>query len=353
MSDKSAIDREIDAFLAGEDSEIARIYKKLPQSEPDAQIDAAVLAMARGAVEPQRRAAIRHARAQHRLPGWMIGIGTAAGFVFAAGLAWQLRNSINPTPGGSMRPASEAADVINVTILPPKAPPAPPAAPPPPEPAARATAPASAPQQLELAQDKDAMLKKLEAPRTKPEVHGVTEYTLPGGSAGRRPQPAPFSGVAQEPQEGGSELDTATVAARIGRTDAETAQPSAPADRVFGFSDEKKQGNGKVGAPREEELQRRRELRAQTKEKTAAAPPLAADAAKPKADDTPDRLMPVNSAGLQRNAKLPPDRWLLKIRELLQQNKRDEALDNIDYFRAKYPTYALPDDLRKLADEAQ
>jgi hypothetical protein len=37
----------------------------------------------------------------------------------------------------------------------------------------------------------------------------------------------------------------------------------------------------------------------------------------------------------------------------LQQNKRDEAIDNIDYFRAKYPSYPLPDDLRKLSDESQ
>jgi hypothetical protein len=224
MSDKPSIDRELDAFLSGEDNEIARIYKKLPQSEPDARLDAAVLAMARGAVEPQRRAAIRHARAQHRLPGWMIGIGTAAGFVFAAGLAWQLRNSINPAPGGEMRPARESNDVINVTILAPPPPPPAAAPPSPPEPAARAAAPAAA----QVAQDKDAMLEKLEAPRAKPEVHGVTEYTLPGGSAGRRPQPAPFSALGQDDrQERGNELDTVEVTGnRIRRVDRETAQPT-------------------------------------------------------------------------------------------------------------------------------
>jgi Meckel syndrome type 1 protein len=353
MSDKPSIDRELDAFLSGEDNEIARIYKKLPQSEPDARLDAAVLAMARGAVEPQRRAAIRHARAQHRLPGWMIGIGTAAGFVFAAGLAWQLRNSINPAPGGEMRPARESNDVINVTILAPPPPPPAAAPPSPPEPAARAAAPAAA----QVAQDKDAMLEKLEAPRAKPEVHGVTEYTLPGGSAGRRPQPAPFSALGQDDrQERGNELDTVEVTGnRIRRVDRETAQPTLSLERDEIGADAKKQSNGKLGAPREEEIQRRRDLRAQAKEKVAAAPPAAnaAAVAEPKADAGSDRILPVNSAGLQRNAKLPPDKWLLKIRELLQQNKRDEAIDNIDYFRAKYPSYPLPDDLRKLSDESQ
>lgn len=349
MSDKPAIDRELEAFLAGEDTEVARIYRKLPQPEPDAALDAAVLAMARGAVEPQRRAAIRHARAQHRLPGWMIGIGTAAGFVFAAGLAWQLRGLINPTPGAAMRPASESADVINVTILPAAPPPPPPAAmPAPPEPAARA-AQQAATAPLQAATDKDALADKLETPRVKPEVHGVTEYTLPGGSAGRRPQPAPFAGAKSEQDEGKLESIEVT-GSRIGRTDLETAQPSLSLERES-IDDAARKTNGKVGAPREEELVRRREQRALAKEKATSAPATAA-AAEPKADAR-DRILPVNSAGLQRNAKLPPDKWLLKIRELVQQEKRDEALDNIDYFRAKYPSYTLPDDLQRLADEAQ
>lgn len=370
MSNKPSIEREFEAFLNGEDNEIARIYRKLPPAEPDRHLDAAVLAMGRGAVEPQRRAAIRHARAQHRLPAWMVGIGSAAGIVFAAGLAWQLRSSINPAPGAAMRTTDNSADVINVTILPPREPKGAPV-PPLPEPAGKVAA-ATPPSPPAMAAPK---LERADAETTgfvKQEAQGVTEYTLPSGAAGRRPQPAPF--VRDQAKSQGS------AAGGKGDQYAEP-QPEEGADNAADdkASDayEPEQQPGYRGAPRSEELTRRRELAAAAKEKrstgvrdnetadmaqrskneSAAAAPAAPSRledkkiASGKAADEKDRLLPVNSAGLQRNAKLPPAKWLEKIQELLKQGKHDEAVDNAQYFRAKYPNYALPDAIRQLADE--
>lgn len=347
MSDKKSIGRELDAFLAGEDTEIARIYRRLPQPEPDARIDTAVLAMARGAVEPQRRAAIRHAHGHHRLPAWMIGIGSAAGIVFAAGLAWQLHGTFTARPAEMMRPTRESDEVISVTILPPREP-KPASAPAAPEPLAKsAPAPAASAPAPALAV-KEAPPETRENFRAKSEVHGVTEYTLPGGSAGRRPQPAPFQVDAQR----------AAAEQNLGAADADTRAEEEAAQKLrddAGATAEKKQEFGRRAAPRPEEIERRRGRASLAKDKPAVRQEEAAANAAPPASEASrrDTLLPVNSAALQRNAKLPPARWIEKIRELLAADKRDEAIDNIDYFRAKYPSYALPEDLRRLADAAQ
>jgi hypothetical protein len=49
------------------------------------------------------------------------------------------------------------------------------------------------------------------------------------------------------------------------------------------------------------------------------------------------------------NAGLYPEHWLTKIRSMLKENRRDEALRSLAEFRRMYPDYKLPDDLRDLA----
>jgi len=43
---RDQFEREFEAFLADEESRLAGVYRKLPQPEPDARLDAAVKAMA-------------------------------------------------------------------------------------------------------------------------------------------------------------------------------------------------------------------------------------------------------------------------------------------------------------------
>ena len=100
MTHRNHHEREFEAFLAGEESELARLYRRLPQAEPDAKLDAAVLGLARAAVEPQRVNALRHAKSRHPRPWWLVGLSSAAGVVLAAGIAWQMRHGFGGHPFG-------------------------------------------------------------------------------------------------------------------------------------------------------------------------------------------------------------------------------------------------------------
>lgn len=51
---------------------------------------------------------------------------------------------------------------------------------------------------------------------------------------------------------------------------------------------------------------------------------------------------------LQRNARLAPEEWIRKIRELLREQRRADALENLALLRRTHPDYALPEDLREL-----
>lgn len=148
MTHRHNNEREFEAFLAGEESELARLYRRLPQSEPDAKLDAAVLALARAAVEPQRINALRHANQRHRRPWWLVGLSSAAGLVLAAGVAWQLREGVPHSPVDALRPTASSSqpdrDVIPIAVL-PEAPVPPPPPPAPFEDAAVAAAPAAPP----------------------------------------------------------------------------------------------------------------------------------------------------------------------------------------------------------------
>jgi Meckel syndrome type 1 protein len=48
------------------------------------------------------------------------------------------------------------------------------------------------------------------------------------------------------------------------------------------------------------------------------------------------------------NNRLYPEHWISNIEKLLRENRRDEAIRNLDEFRKQYPDYRLPDDLREL-----
>ncbi|WEN13939.1 hypothetical protein PY254_11895 [Rhodanobacter sp. AS-Z3] len=112
-----------DEQLPGE-AELSALYRQLPQNEPSAALDAAVLRAAAaaltGAVDPtvtdRRRgprepgdwvhpkpetlaiSSIGGAKRRERTPRWLISLGSAASLVLVAGMAWQLRESSPPPP---------------------------------------------------------------------------------------------------------------------------------------------------------------------------------------------------------------------------------------------------------------
>ena len=71
-------ERELESFLA-DDSRVAALYRRLPKDEPDARLDAKILAQARAAVRPRR------ARSR-----WLPAMSAAAALVVVAGLAYRV-----------------------------------------------------------------------------------------------------------------------------------------------------------------------------------------------------------------------------------------------------------------------
>lgn len=64
-----------------DERELAALYARLPKSEPDSALDAAVLAQATRGLPVRRR------------PRWPVALGSAAVLVLAVGVAWQVRDT--------------------------------------------------------------------------------------------------------------------------------------------------------------------------------------------------------------------------------------------------------------------
>lgn len=409
MTHRNHHDREFEAFLAGEESELARLYRRLPQSEPDAKLDAAVLALARAAVEPQRVNALRHANVRHRRPLWLVGLSSAAGVVLAAGIAWQMRNGFNESAAPTLQQSASVRtehDVIPISAIVPPAEPEAPPAPPSEAPAITSTTaamPAPPPA-------KPASLKP-KAPAQQREVELAAAVDAEKDNRLRADDAAPADRAPPEPVAAATEQASAEPLAREGLADAEsargggvdkfaagTAQPFPGTAGVPDYNSVERKAAIASGSRRDDygvdvdaasadplakREQRARVARSAAKEKAtaeetaarapsapgaerqiapprASAPAVGASAATPAAEAPPviATQAPPNpaaagaignaSAELQRNATLAPDEWIKRIRELLRQERRTDALENLELLRRKHPAYVVPADLRDL-----
>ena len=217
-SKKDQFERDFDAFLSGGDTPLSALYAKLPQAEPDAKLDAAVLAMAHRALNPhlvatppQRRtsAARRHAR-------WLPMFGAAATVVFAVGVAVTMGPQLW-TQRGSATPESVAQDKGVIHVRPVDAPPAapePPLSPPPP------AASAVAPERQELAR---SALKP--APPAERAPQPVAAEPVPP------PPPTPAAPVAATATAPAAQAPVAGPSNETTRVEAQRLQQSAPAPR--------------------------------------------------------------------------------------------------------------------------
>lgn len=93
-----------------DEHDLAGLYARLPRTEPDPALDAAVLAAAKAAT-PRRR------------PRWPLALGSAAVLVLAAGLAWQLRETqpVYAPPPVVMERAPSREEAPAVVAAPPPA----------------------------------------------------------------------------------------------------------------------------------------------------------------------------------------------------------------------------------------
>lgn len=309
MSGNEKLERELEAFLAEENSRAAALYRKLPRREPDATLDASVLAMARNAVAPKRP--------RNR---WLPGLSAAAVVLIVAGVAyrsgprvWNERAAPEAQPIGALDEARSAAKPSPLPAAP---------APPPAQEAAPAMSAGSA-----VNTPKPAFVPSPAEPQAR-------RKTAEGA---RLPPPSVARQVIAPPTSTATTTDAErAVKPEASVRDAPMASPDAAA---FPKDLQKQQANDAMSVRLQGDVsplhtESRSDAAKTESAQSAAAPPPAAAAA-PAMKFAPGK-------------RLYPEHWISNIRTLLRENRRDEAIRDLLEFRRQYPDYVLPDDLRDL-----
>lgn len=300
MSSPRRPDDELERLLADDGGELGALYRRLPRAEPPRRLDRNVLAEAARAVHGRRP----------RRQRWLLGVGSAAGIVLAAGIAWHmghdaLRQQSAALPAkppahpqeyvpvqpidGAQRPASEASPSPDEPVV--ATPPA-------------AAAPAPAPEPTRRRAAKPAETAKDQRVAAPPPA---------------APPPLPATAEPRQEQQALSQP---------------VAAPPAPSSTATAAAD------------REPEAAMEPEV---AKDASAAAEALGAGNS-PKRVHTGVAPSPMGSVELRRDMQLAPEDWLARIRQLMRQGRRQQAIESLRLFRHAHPDWALPDDMRALDD---
>lgn len=283
-------DRELEDLMREYEAEVAA-YKRLPQAEPTALLDRAVLTKARAAVGPV-----------HKPPRWIALAASFAGVAIAAGIGWRVYEVQESARGEAMLDGARAREeTFEVEVLPSSS-------------RDRAKA-------LEMAQ--------LPPPPAKPEPQAFNE-------AKREQQAQP---AAAEPVLADSAELPASEASPV---------PAAPAaQRGAAIEADKRADHSSRAAVPEQ----RQNLAAPAATAAAAAPgmDLGAVAADEK-DAAAERIDADRETGAGRTLKqdlAARDAWLERIRRLVRDRRHGEARAELARFRTAYPDAVIPPDLRR------
>jgi len=294
-------DRDVDDLLGDDGGEMGKLYRRLPRYEPPRRLDRAVLGEAARAV---------HSGKPPRRQRWVVGLGSAAGLVLAAGIAWRVghdvmyRNeSVSPTAAPSVVPVEPISE------------------------SARAKREDKSAQQAESRESDAARAEPsptesaagglAPADELKPTPRKVLKASKPAASP-PVPSPAPSQAAAAPappPQafpEAARERDQAKDR---GDSNAAASGAAAPATRATS-----------AGA---------------AMEKSAAV-----GASRALSSPTP----PSGSVELQQDLQRAPQDWLAHVRQLNQQGRRQQATESLRLFQRAHPDWKIPDDLRGLLD---
>lgn len=275
-------ERDLEAFLGEDGGELGRVYRKLPRAEPARRLDRAILAEAARAV----RGVDARRRPRQR---WLLGLGSVAGVVLAAGIAWQVQRESGPGTVPVAQPAAPAGVIAVDPIVPAPAEPVP--SPMPPVPSAAAVQSAAAP----------ASPAASARPVPRPAAEPVTVRAERKAVAAPAAAPPPPAEAPKVEQADAARSDEAAVAERAAAAPAGEAAPTENAARM-------REG------------------------------PLASPA-------------PITSTELRRNMRLPPDRWLDEIRRLQREGQHHWAGENLRLYRRVHPRRAIPADLEPLLED--
>ncbi|MET0232557.1 MAG: hypothetical protein ABW186_16620 [Rhodanobacteraceae bacterium] len=290
-------DRDLDDLLGDDGGRVGSLYRKLPRYEPPRRLDRAVLGEAARAV---------HSGKPPRRQRWLVGVGSAAGLVLAAGIAWRIgHDAMNE---GAMPPA--AAPIV-VPVQPidgsPKAKQEQTAQP--------QTAPPEAPLSSAPAAQNAAAAKAVERDAIRRDERKLRT------SAKAPAPPKPAESAAPEPFPAQTREREAAPVKDLEQSDAFDDSQSATGAGVAGAA---------AGAV------------APAADKKATAPERARMPASP--------TVPSGSVELRRDMQLPPREWLSHIRELEQQGRHQQAIESLRLFIRAHPDRKVPADLQPLLD---
>jgi hypothetical protein len=352
-------ERELEAFLSEDDSRVAALYRKLPQPEPDAKIDAAVLSMAQRALNPELVAVPRRRIGPQRAR-WLPALGTAAGLVLAAGVAMKL----GPQMWGENNPSAPTATsndtVIQVRPLDE------PAAPPPPPPASPAP-----PSALAGHMGAPVPMQAASAPRPAPPAAAANVRSEPTTQATTTAAPAPMteSANADRAQQNQAKAAAPERAARAfpGRPQSSAEMDSVERKQAIaaGAWQTLPENVARESAPPPASSNFGAKAMAPASAPALAPAPAPASASAfapaPAPASAPTPVPPEQRHRLARPAtgetwsgdwpreKPPsPDMWIPLIEQSLKEQRRDEAVQALAEFRQQFPGYPLPADLRDL-----
>jgi hypothetical protein len=284
-------DRELDALLGEGGGKIGDLYRRLPRYEPPRRLDRAVLGEAARAV---------HSGKPPRRQRWIVGVGSAAGLVLAAGIAWRIgHDAMSP---GEM-PATESRRVVPVEPI-----------------------------------DEAAHAKREELAQPKSEADAASApASNAAGAVNPRQDTAPQKEVVRKsrasakPSTPPAMAEPPTPAPAPAAAPPPQAFPGAAEQRERAQDDFEKSGKDKLGV---------------SETGAAAADKRAPAAARGAASPT----VPSSSIELQRDMQLAPHDWLAHIRQLMQQGRTQQATESLRLFVRAHPDARVPDDLRPLLD---
>jgi hypothetical protein len=285
---------DIDDLLNENGGEIGDLYRRLPRYEPPRRLDRAVLGEAARAV---------HSGKPPRRQRWMVGIGSAAGLVLAAGIAWRIGHDAMKEQDAATIGAQRQTPIV-VPVEPVTEPgrkheaPAQEAAP---EVPASAPAPAS----------KSTGELGRNAARDEPRQSARQQLKKRADAA---PKPLPTAAPPAPP------LPAAAAPQAFPEADRERSEEQAESDKAL----DSRATSAGAAAPTE-------------KQKEFGA-----------VRTQPGSAPPSSSIELRRDTQRAPEDWLAHIHLLLREGRRQQAIESLQLFQRAHPDWTIPDDLRPL-----
>ncbi len=291
-------EQDLQRLLDDDGGDFGAIYKRLSHPEPPRRVDRVVIANAARAIRGDR------ARPGQR---WLLGLGSAAGLVLAAGIAWQVGKQIE-SQEAQTGPEHSHRSMISVEPI---------------TESARAQK-SVAPEADAVMADKEMSAAAPAKQESKPQARKRMMSPPPAPAAAPPPAPAPPPPIEQKAME------------------AAPAPAMSAADEAQAFPEKKDNLSSEAASAAAGELRSERQDQAAGNAATMSAPKTAVEQSRAPS--------PNSSVKLRQNMRLAPQDWLAEIVRLKNAGRQQEAVENLRLFRRMHPDWQLSDELRRLSE---